>query len=65
MIPLGILWRPNVILMISQMGKDFLADMDILRSIISLRNIGVMGNFSEVAIFVLSMLHWGIHRDRM
>ena len=44
-------------LVIPQVGKDFLADI-ILRnffmSIIPLGNIEVMGNFSEVDIFVLS-----------
>jgi hypothetical protein len=55
-------------------GENFLADivlkrsflmLDILRSIVSLGNIGVMGHFSEVAILVLSKLHWGIHGYRM
>jgi hypothetical protein len=55
-------------------GKNFLADIVfkmssliivILMSIVSLGNIEVMGHFSEVAILVLSKLHWGIHGYRM
>ena len=56
-IQLGNPQRQNVILIIPQVGKDFLADIvlkNFFMSIISLRNIEVMDNFSEVAIFVLS-----------
>ena len=46
-----------MILVILQVGKDFLADTvlkNFFMRIIPLGNIEVMGNFSEVAIIVLS-----------
>ena len=52
-IPLGNSRRQNVILVIPQVGKDFLADIvlkNFFMSIIPLGNIDVMGNFSEIAI---------------
>ena len=56
-IQLGNPQRQNVIYVIPQVGKDFLANIvlkNFFMGIISLGNIEVMGNFSEVTIFVLS-----------
>ena len=68
-IPSGNLWRQNVIPVIPLVGKflgrycleeKFLDDRYPQGySLVSLGNIGVMGYFSEAAIFILSKLYWG------